>query len=261
MLKRRVVAITLAMSVWPSFGFAQAPQNDPLTHRSSRQVLEERGLGTDPTSLKVALKSSDAYIRGVAAMELATDSITDAIPDMESALATETDRMTRIKLTGSIAMLQPKDDNNIAIKTCRNSALDQKELIGAAQAAILFLPAVAVSACVPNLMMILKDSINPWNQAAALSWLTSIPFFSKLPEPTKTELRSIEMAFLSSSESTRKMAAIQALSINSSKEARDALAKAAETETDPGFLHLMEDVVKKKDMQMGVGSRDSRHKD
>jgi hypothetical protein len=99
MLKMRVVAIALTMSVWPGFSFPQTPQDGPLANtqvnvqpKSSRQALLELGIGVDPASLKAALKNQDPYIRSLAAMRLATDRITNAIPDIESALATETDR-------------------------------------------------------------------------------------------------------------------------------------------------------------------------
>jgi hypothetical protein len=102
-------------------------------------------------------------------------------------------------------------------------------------------------------MVFLKDSKDPWNQADALGWLSSFPFFSTLPESTRIEVRSIEMEFVSGSDHPRKMAAVQALSLDRSKEGRDALAKAAETEPDAGIRHMMEEMVKKKDAQLAGG--------
>ena len=257
MLKTRVVAITLAMSVWPGFSFTQTPQDGPLANtlvnvqpKTSQQYLAEHNIGLDSASLKAALKNTDPMIRGAAAMQLAKDKATDAIPDVEAALAAETDRMNRVRLMSSLALLQPKDDNNIALQSCGNASLGREQVINAARVAIQVDLERAIKECVPNLLAFLKDTNDVRGQIGALETLSSVPYASKLPSATKNEVRATAIEFLRSSDHTKKFVGLQALILDPSKEGRDALAAAAETEQDAGIRRILEDVVKKKDAQL-----------
>jgi len=123
-------------------------------------------------------------------------------------------------------------------------------VIQAARVAIEVDSERAIRECVPNLMAFLKDANDAMGQIRALETLSSAPYSSKLPPATRDEVRAAEIGFLTSSDHTKKFVGLQALSMDSSKEARDALAKAAETEQNAGIRHIMEDVVKKRDAQL-----------
>ena len=125
----RVVVVSLSVAL-AGLSLPGAAQDGPLSHtvvnaqlNGSKQFLLEHNIGLDPASLRAALKDADPMVRGAAATQLAQNKITEAIPDVEAALAAETDRMNKIRLMGSLALLQPKDESNIALQSCRSGSL------------------------------------------------------------------------------------------------------------------------------------------
>jgi hypothetical protein len=210
----------------------QAPTDETFRPKTSRQALQEMGIGIDPPSLKAALDNSDPFVRGLAAMQLATSKITTAAPDIERALGRETNPYTQLKMAGSLFQLSPSQGLPYMISLCQGPRVGKDIMLNAALGlVILDRQGPPASACVPQLMTFLNQDSDAFHQANALSILTS--YRSQLPLATWNEIRALSIRFLSSSNFGLKAAAVRALKADGSTEAQAALQKAAATDPNP----------------------------
>lgn len=226
----------------------QSPATTTSEHRapkSSREALQERGIGVDPDSLMKALSHSDPEVRRLAAMRLGTDNVRSATPALKSALQKETDSGVTLSMMGSLFRLAPRSGESYVVGLCQDSALGAQVNLAVANALTTLDAAQAARACAPTLeAWVTKSSPNPDDAANALTALASLQ--SKLDEDTVARLRKQSIAFLSGNDFGRRIAAIEWLSRDPSEGARAALANALDHETDPALRDLMKHVMESR---------------
>ncbi|NUQ28548.1 MAG: hypothetical protein HOQ35_08545 [Acidobacteriaceae bacterium] len=223
----------------------QAPAATTSEHRapkSSREALQERGIGVDPDSLMKALSHSEPEVRRLAAMRLGTDNVRSATPALKSALQKETDSGVTLSMMGSLFRLAPRSGESYVVGLCQDPALGAQVNLAVANALTTVDAAQAARACAPTLeAWVTKSSPNPDDAANALTALASLQ--SKLDEDTVVRLRKQSIAFLAGQEFGRRIAAIEWLSRDRSAEAQKALEQAMDTEKDPALRDLMKHIV------------------
>ena len=201
---------------------------------TSKAALKERGIGLESGSLKAALGNSDAYIRGLAAMALASSQDTSAASDIEVAMAKEKDPYSRLKMAGSLFTLDPSSGLHYMTDICQDPQTAKGIRLNAASALmILDRNGISASACVPQLFSFLKDEQNPLYQTNALSLLNS--YRSKLKPAEVEMLRQESLKNVTSRDFGLKAASVHSLIPDDSPEAKNALQRAVDEETNPAI--------------------------
>jgi len=184
-----VVAFTTTAQAQIASPQASAPTTqEHRAPKSSREALQERGVGVDPDSLMKALSHSDPEVRRLAAMRLGTDNVRSATPALKSALQKETDSGVTLSLMGSLFRLAPRSGETYVDGLCQDPALGIQVNLAVANALTTLDVAQASHACASTLeAWVTKSSPNPDDAANALTALASLQ--SKLDEETVARLR------------------------------------------------------------------------
>jgi hypothetical protein len=248
-MTRGILSILIASVICITLQAQQPPLiNSGGGPKSARTALMEMGIGVDSGSLKAALSNSDAHVRGLAAVALATSKDSSAAPDIESALIREKDPFSKLRMAGSLFQLSPSEGLHYMTDMCQDPQLAKTIRLNAASALmILDQEGTSASPCVPQLFELLKDDSSPLHQANALSLLNM--YRSRLKPAELDDLRTQSIKYVRSRDFGLKAAAVHSLVADDSPVAKDALQRAVDDEPDPADQKFMRDVIQKSPRQ------------
>jgi hypothetical protein len=178
-----------------TFGLGQSPADSqvlpssPVRIITVAEALKDHGIDLAPASLIAALKNSDPYVRSLAANMLAQDRILEAIPQIESALAAETDPQASIGISGALSALNDPKGAKSLQATCMDSKLPIRFIIeSASHLQLLHLPS---GACADTILNALKVESNASYRDYALYPLAAM-YREVPPDQARRILAAIE---------------------------------------------------------------------
>lgn len=224
-----LLPISLAAQSQPT---QAAPASGPMPQPPTpRQFLLDHGINLKPDSLEAALDNPDPMIRGVAAMELATEKITSSAPKMKESLIKETDPIAKLRMASSLSIISPDDGKSFMIELCQDLSNGKPPALAAARALMrIDRQGTSALSCVPTLMTILKDSSDQPHQADALSALTA--YRPILQDSSLSEIQSLSLSLVKSKNRTMQIAALKFLAAEGSGQSLDAVRQAIAAEPD-----------------------------
>jgi len=106
---------------------------DSLTPHTTADALRQRHIGLTQAALIRALKNTDPQVRYLAALKLAENRATDAVPQMLDALASETVEPTKVKLAMALAEIGNESGFKALEDGCQDRAWNIQTRVEAAE--------------------------------------------------------------------------------------------------------------------------------
>jgi len=125
------IVLGLALSAPVQAQLSASSENGRLPTLTER--LKQYGVASTPSALSLALRSSEAEVRGLAANKLAEDKVKDAIPSIEQALDVENDEGTKINIAFALAQLDDRRGTDTLRTSCKNTSLNAGSRLRAAR--------------------------------------------------------------------------------------------------------------------------------
>jgi HEAT repeat protein len=198
-----------------------------------KQLLRERNVSLTGEALLTALRNTDPQVRYLAALVLAEDKETNAIPAIADALTTEKVAETRVNM--ALALAQLGDENGIAAlrDDCSNPELAPSLRMYAAK----YLLDVHSEGCLSSIEDVARSAKDPGARILALSQLARFQHASEAD--SDKIIRSLAIA-LSDKEPTVTIAASHGLSAFGSPAGVPYLQKAIAVEHDGTVRSIMQ---------------------
>lgn len=222
-----VLGLTLSASVQAQL--SASSENGRLPTLTDR--LKQYGIASTPSALSVALRSSEADVRELAALKLAEDNVKDAIPSIEQALNVENNGDTKINIAFALGQLEDRRGIDTLTTSCNNSSLNVGSRIRAARY-LLHLHDESCLSAVVNIVQSQAGS-EPDYRTEALSLL---PSFGRVSDADSKRIVMIVAASLADPTPAVRISASDALVRLGKVDAIPALRNAIKVEQEESVL-------------------------
>lgn len=190
----RFSCLLLLMVFMAEAGAQNATQNanerqpaavESLTPHTVGESLRQRHIGLTQAALIQALKNTDPQVRYLAALKLAENRATDAVPQMLDALASESVEPTKVKLAGALAAIGSESGFKALEDGCQDRTWNVQTRVEAAEYIRDFRP--DSTACLGALLE-LTETADTGYRIEALTILSSLHDLS--PEDSQKILQA-----------------------------------------------------------------------
>jgi hypothetical protein len=199
--------------------------------RSSAEVLRAYGIELSEPSLVAALSNPNARIRMNAAMQLAADNDSSAIPSIEGALSSEKDPMTRVAIAGALASLGDQKGSASLQAMCADSDTPIRAVIYAVQ--MLQMLDQSRAECTGNILNAINNPRDRDYRDVTITLLA--PMYNQVPREEANRIVNTIQKLLSdrAQQPSVRLAAGQALAEIGSPSSVAVVRSAIEREEDP----------------------------
>lgn len=221
--------------------------------RTSAEILHEYGIQLTKPALLSALSNPNPKLRMHAAMQLAANHDSDAIPSIERAFSDEKDSMARVGIAGALASLHDPSGAEHLQAICADSASPVLDVI----AAVWTLQALSIShgGCAGNLLVLLGKE--PDYRDAIISLLPII-YHEASSEKSEQILRTIEVMLVDAkAQPSVRISAGNALAQIGAASSAEVIRSALSREDDPVIRSSLESDLSLLEKKEGTGSRTS----
>jgi HEAT repeat protein len=199
-----VLAILLVMRI---SAFPQKGSPASSGHFATfRELLESRNIDLTTSSLIGALQNRDSHVRYLAALVLAEDKATTAIPAIKEALTAEKIPETRVNIALALAQLGDAQGFTALESTCNNTDAPAYVRMYSAK----YLLDLHKESCLDTVVMVAQSADDFGSRIAALSLL---PRFQHTSASSSQEILAAILKALSDRESVVRIAASDALGV------------------------------------------------
>ncbi len=203
--------------------YFQAMDAGPL--KSTRQLLSERGIALDKTSLLVALQDHDETTRGLAAQELADEHVDAAIPYIAAAFRSSTNGVVRFNLAQASLQLDYSSGESQMRLLCE----DKNEKSAVRLLSIQILTSIGNHECDDDVYQLAIGAEDPQVQILALTLAPKLNAASN----SSVDLFNLACSLLDDKNSAVRSAAASALGLSKNTKAIVIIRRHLASETDP----------------------------
>jgi HEAT repeat protein len=218
-------------------GIAQAQvsviDSTPVPDMTERVLQDKYHIAPTKAGLLGALRHERSEVRSFAAMKLAADGQTDAIPSILAALTAETLEGVKITLATAAAQLGAEDGTNALKNMCEDQSWAPTLRMIAAQSMMNNLNG---EACLTGVLGVLRS---PGDNQAAVIGLSLLPRFKHVSAMDLQEVRDIGGRYLKNEAPELRIAASHVLREVGDSLAASQLRAALATESDDRVRRLM----------------------